>query len=78
LEKQNQQEAMIGSLLTKSGEEIKDKESSQKIERLYVKMNGEIIFVKNYIAQVVNDQNVLMSTMIEDTRNVKKFEYPPI
>jgi hypothetical protein len=38
LEKLNSQEEMIGSLLTNSGEEVKDKVYSQKIERLWVKM----------------------------------------
>jgi hypothetical protein len=42
LEKLNAQEVMIGSLLTKSGEEIKIVEDSGKIERLYVTMGKKL------------------------------------
>jgi hypothetical protein len=51
---------MIGSLLTKSGEEIKKGKDSQKIETLCIKRGEEITFVKNYITQVMNDQNILI------------------
>jgi hypothetical protein len=62
---------MISSLLTKSGETIKIVEDSQKIERLCVTMGEEITFVKNYMTQVMNDQNTLIRTMIDETRRVE-------
>jgi hypothetical protein len=68
LEKLNAQEAMIGSLLTKSGGDIKAVEDSVKIERLCITMGEEITFVKNFMTQVMNDQNTLIRTMIGDTR----------
>jgi hypothetical protein len=66
--KLNSQEDLIKSLLTKSGEEIKDPVDSRKIERLCTTMGDELTFVKDYMTQTMNDQNTLVRTMINDIR----------
>jgi hypothetical protein len=37
-------------------------------------MGEEISFGKNYMAQVMNDQNTLIRTMIDETRRVTNAE----
>jgi hypothetical protein len=65
---------MIGSLLTKSREETKHAVDLQKFEKLCVTIGEEITFVKNYIAQVMNDQNTLITTMNDETRRINNAE----
>jgi hypothetical protein len=68
LNKLNAKEEMIKSLLTKSGEEIKDPIDSRKSERLCNSIGDELTFVKDYMIQTMNDQNTLIKTMISDIR----------
>jgi hypothetical protein len=66
--KLNAQEEMIKSLLTKSGEEIKETVDFRKIERLCSTMSDERTFVKDYMIPTMNDQNTLIKAMVGDIR----------
>jgi hypothetical protein len=74
VEKLNSQKAMIGWLLSKSGELLAKAEDIGKIQKSCDTLKEEVNFVKNFIAQTMNDQNTLIKEMISETRRVNKAE----